>query len=144
MTEQKHTGGCMCGEIRFEAKSPPNPSTVCYCEYCRHAAGAISVAWLTFRAEDFVFTKGNPSSYASSPGVARTFCPKCGTSLTYTNASRKSEIDVTTGSMDHPETYPPSGIVLLSHKVPWDVHPDRPVLFDDANIPKTWPMSPQI
>ena len=137
----RHTGGCMCGEIRFEAKSAPSPSTICYCVYCRHAVGAVSVAWLTFRAADFVLTKGSPASYASSPGVTRTFCPRCGTSLTYSKAGRQSEIDVTTGSMDHPEMYPPSGNVMLSHKVPWDTHPDKPVLFDDAKISKVWPMS---
>ena len=141
MAEQKHVGGCMCGEIRFEAKLPPTLSTICYCVYCRHAIGSASVAWLTFNAADFTFTKGSPASYASSQGVVRTFCSKCGTSLTYTTVRRKNEIDVTTGSMDHPELYPPSGNVMLSHKVPWDIHLDRPVLFDDANISKAWPMS---
>ncbi|GAH68958.1 unnamed protein product, partial [marine sediment metagenome] len=105
-SDHKHTGGCMCGAIRFEVGSPPQTSTVCYCEYCRHSAGAVSVAWLTFRADDFAYTIGSPSSFASSPGVSRTFCSRCGTSLTYTSDRRKGEIDVTTGAMDHPEAYP--------------------------------------
>jgi hypothetical protein len=140
MAEQKHAGGCMCGAIRFEVKSPPNPSTICYCEYCRHAVGAVSVAWLTFRAGDFAFTKGSPASYASSAGVTRTFCPKCGTSLTYANTSRPTEIDVTTGSMDHPEAYPPAGVVFAGHKVPWDVPPNLPSLHDDGKPPRTGPL----
>jgi hypothetical protein len=134
----------MCGAIRFEAKSPPSPSTVCYCEYCRHAVGAASVAWLTFRSADFAFTKGTPSSYASSPGVRRTFCPNCGTSLTYTNARREAEIDVVTGAMDHPEAYPPEGIVFPSRKVPWDVRLDKPVLHDDRNPEVIWPWRPEV
>lgn len=138
MDEQKHIGGCMCGEIRFDSKTPPKLSTICYCVYCRHSVGAASVAWLTFNAENFSFTKGTPTSYASSEGVIRTFCPTCGTSLTYTNETRPNEIDVTTGSMDHPENYPPTGNVMLSHKIPWDVHLDNPILFD-AEMPNTWP-----
>jgi hypothetical protein len=143
MPEQRHTGGCMCGAIRFEARRRPSPSTICYCEYCRHAVGALSVAWLTFRAEDFAFTKGRPASYASSPGVTRTFCPTCGTSLTYTHAGRKEEIDVVTGAMDHPEAYPAEGVVFPSRKVPWDVRPDKPVFHDDKNPEVIWPWDPE-
>jgi len=95
---------------------------------------------LTFAAADFVFTQGEPASYASSPGVVRTFCPKCGTSLTFASADRRSEIDVTTGSMDRPEAYPPDGVVFPKHRVPWDVLPDRPVLHDDDQPVSTWPL----
>ena len=135
----KHTGGCMCGEIRFECQSPPNPSTVCYCVYCRHAVGSVSVAWLTFKAADFAVTKGKPAACESSPGVARTFCGTCGTSLTYTHAARATEIDVTTGSMDHPELYPPSGVVMPSHRVHWDMLPTDTVLHDDPGMDRSWP-----
>ena len=141
--ESRHTGGCMCGEIRYQAKAPPQSSTICYCVWCRHSAGAVSVAWLTFRAEDFAVTKGQPASYASSPGVVRTFCPRCGTSLTYKLERRKGEIDVTTGSTDRPEDYPPDGAVFPSHKVAWDVLPDRPTLHDDGKRPESWLPGPQ-
>ena len=137
--DTRHTGGCMCGEIRFEVKSAPINSCVCYCVYCRHSAGAISLAWLTLKLEDFVYTHGSPSTYASSPGVVRTFCPKCGTSLTYAHADHKDEIEVTTGSMDNPEMYPPSGIVMPSHRVTWDVPLDLPVLYDNPQMDQSWP-----
>lgn len=110
----------MCGEVRFEAAAAPKASTVCYCHYCRKAAGAMSVAWLTFAGDQFCYTKGRPAEYNSSPGVTRTFCPRCGTSLTYINSSRPEEIDVTTAAMDAPEAYPPRGIVFPDRKVSWD------------------------
>ena len=131
MTEIKIAGGCLCGAIRFNATAAPTKSTVCYCQYCRRAFGAQSVAWLTFEVSDFACIKGKPASYASSPPVVRTFCDTCGTSLTYTNSARPDEIDVATAIFDDPDPYPPEGIVFPSRKLAWDTCLDRPVLHDD-------------
>jgi hypothetical protein len=96
MPETEILGGCMCGAIRCRATEPPCVSTVCHCQDCRRGAGAQSVAWVTFPAESFAFIQGEPARFRSSPPVERTFCGRCGTSLTYQNADRGHEIDITT------------------------------------------------
>ncbi len=112
-------GGCMCGEVRYRATCEPSHSTICHCSDCRKAAGAQSVAWLTFPAESFSFVKGSPGVYRSSEHVERTFCPPCGTSLSYRNDHRPDAVDVTTGSADDPEPFPPKEQVFPDEKISW-------------------------
>jgi hypothetical protein len=69
--------------------------------------------------EHFLFTRGEPKVYRSSPKVQRTFCPNCGTSLTYKNEERKGETDITTGSLDHPEKYPPTQDYYCRDRLAW-------------------------
>ena len=112
-------GGCMCGQIRYRLLSEPIYSTMCHCSDCRRACGAQAVAWITVRNEHFSFTSGEPRCYQSSAGVERTFCPVCGTSLTYRNKDRAQEIDITTGSLDYPEKYPPTQDYFCRDRLPW-------------------------
>jgi hypothetical protein len=123
MSDAPVTGGCYCGEIRYEADPPVLHSTVCYCANCRRAAGAQSVAWMTFRSSGFRLTKGNPVRYRTDTEAWRTFCGSCGTSLTYENDDRPEDIDITTGSTDDPAAHPPTKPIFDDERLTWDVHP---------------------
>ena len=112
-------GGCLCGAVRYRASGESDPRTLCHCNSCRRAAGAPVVAWTTFPPARFAFTKGNPARYRSSPPVERTFCPTCGTPLTYRHASFPDELDVTVASLDDPSAFPPADHIWVSEKVPW-------------------------
>ena len=79
MSETEYEGGCLCGAVRFRAAGPASNATLCHCTSCRRAAGAPVVAWLTFAAPRFAFTRGDPVRYRSSPLVVRSFCGRCGT-----------------------------------------------------------------
>jgi len=112
-------GGCMCGKIRFKLTTAPIHQTNCHCADCRRAVGAQAVAWVTVPKERFVVTQGNPKPFISSPKAARTFCENCGTSLTYTNIDRPNDIDITTGSLDKPEAFPPNKDVFPRERLHW-------------------------
>jgi hypothetical protein len=112
-------GGCFCGAIRYEADVAPLGSMVCHCRSCRRLAGAPVVAWLTFARDRLRFTRGAPMQFHSSAHVTRTFCPGCGTPLTYANASTGEEIDVSTCTLDEPEAFPPTYHSWLSHDLSW-------------------------
>ncbi|GEC55162.1 hypothetical protein ABIF38_007932 [Bradyrhizobium japonicum] len=52
------TGGCHCGEIRYEVTGEPVVHALCHCTDCRRHAGPPMVGWVTV-AEDMVkVTKG--------------------------------------------------------------------------------------
>jgi hypothetical protein len=51
--------------------------------------------------------------------VVRTFCGRCGTSLTYEVEQRAAEIDITTASLDDPEAFPPTKAVFEEQKLSW-------------------------
>ena len=117
-------GGCLCGATRYRIDAVILNTGICHCETCRRAAGAQSVAWLTVPASGFRFDIGRPAIFASSPGVERTHCPTCGTSLTY--RSEAEMIDVTIGSLDDPEAVPPTQEIWLEHRLTWEaIDPSR-------------------
>jgi len=118
-------GGCLCGAIRYRVEGQPSNSMICHCRSCRRAAAAPIVAWVTFEKQRFRLLKGEPTAFRSSPPVQRTFCPACGTPLTYEHQDRAASIDITTCSLDVPETFPPTHHSYLSDDIAW-VH------FDDG------------
>lgn len=111
-------GGCLCGRVRYRAGGQPSHATLCHCRTCRKAAGAPMVAWVTFPVDDFAITSGTPVEYRSSP-VVRTFCGSCGTPLTYVHADFPSGVDVTTCSLDDPESLPPADHTWTSSRLRW-------------------------
>lgn len=119
MPTTKIEGGCMCGKVRYMLTTVPTFSTVCHCSDCRHASGAHLVAWVTVPVQHFVVSEGEPNHYQSSPNVLRTFCSTCGTTLTFRHEEHSSGIDITTGSLDNPEQFPPTKDVFVRDKLSW-------------------------
>ena len=77
------------------------------------------MAWITVKPSEFVWEKGEPKRYQTDTRAYRTFCGACGTSLTYENDERPNEIDITTGSLDDPERFPPNRDVFPEEKLSW-------------------------
>jgi hypothetical protein len=112
-------GGCFCGAIRYEAGSAPFDETVCHCTICRRTTGAPFVAWFSVPRSGFQFLQGSPTRFRSTAKGTRTFCPCCGTQLTFEHDDLLDEIDVTTCSLDEPELVPPRDHTRTSSKLRW-------------------------
>lgn len=119
MNEQRYSGGCLCGRVRFEVSGPGIDLCYCYCSSCRRAAGAPLVAWGTFARIGFRVTRGALTEFRSSPKVWRGFCAACGGALTYRHESRADEIDVTLASLDEAARLAPQMHVWVGDKLPW-------------------------
>jgi hypothetical protein len=120
MDPDPREGGCLCGRVSYKVAGEPLGSAICHCESCRKASGAQSVAWLTFISDGFSFVSDEPREYRSSPGVSRTFCESCGTSLTYRSDDEPDSIDVTTASLRRPDEFPPTRHIWLEDKLAWE------------------------
>ena len=112
-------GGCLCGDIRYRLIGPPLVTSYCHCRSCRLATGAPAAAWVIVRDGDFVIERGTPAMFRSSPDVERTFCGRCGTSLTYRRGDRSASIDIHTATLDDPDAFPPAREIWLEHKIAW-------------------------
>ena len=120
-------GGCLCGAVRYRVSGAPRATSLCHCESCRRATGGPSLAWAIFAEEDVEIVAGALAVYASSPGVERGFCARCGTSLTYARANRPGLFDVTTASLDDPEAFPPDKEIWVEQRLSWQAaNPARP------------------
>ena len=57
--------------------------------------------------------------FASSPGVVRSFCSACGTSLSYQSTRWPEDIHLMVGALDQPETLPPEFHIFFDERLPW-------------------------
>lgn len=119
MQEQRTTGGCQCGTIRYEITGTPLMTALCHCSMCRKASAAPAVAWAMFEAAQVSFTKAPPTLHASSPEARRGFCAACGTPISFTASFIPGLIDITIGSLDAPEAMPPQLHYWDSRRLPW-------------------------
>jgi hypothetical protein len=112
-------GRCFCGFIQYRADGAPFNQTNCHCSICRRLSGAPFVTWFTVPSASFQFLSGQPSSVHSSDHGTRTFCPRCGTPLTFRSSHAPDEIDITVGSLNDPDALPPRDHTWTSAKVSW-------------------------
>ncbi len=121
------TGGCLCGAVRYEATEPPQKAGYCHCRKCQKRTGNLFYPYTSFRREAFRFTQGEPKFYRSSEWCECGFCANCGTHLIVQYLHDNDTGIVSTGSLDHPEDWPPMKHVGIESQVPWLViHDDLP------------------
>lgn len=117
-------GGCLCGAVRYSAAALPRVCTLCHCRSCRLASGAPSVAWVVFGTGEVAF-EGERRVFASSPGVTRSFCPRCGTSLTWQRDDQPGSIDLQAVTLDDASAFPPTKEIWLEERIAWEAtNPD--------------------
>ncbi|MGE0256017.1 MAG: GFA family protein [Alphaproteobacteria bacterium] len=130
MSDARLTGGCLCGAVRYAVSGPSYLTGFCHCRSCRRASGAPAVVWATYAEGDFAVTEGAPAVFASSPGVARSFCARCGTPLAYRADFLPGLVDVTVGSLDDPAAEPPTMHYWCAERLAWlrfaDALPEHP------------------
>jgi hypothetical protein len=112
-------GGCFCGFLRYQIQGTPYYETNCHCSICRRTTGAPFVAWFTVPTDALRFTAGEPVRFASSHHGTRSFCPRCGTQLTFQSSRADGDVDVTTCSLDDPERVPPRDHTRTSSQLSW-------------------------
>jgi hypothetical protein len=112
------SGGCYCGHVRYETMGSPFHETVCHCSICRRMSGAPMVGWFSVSRTQFRFVQGEPTQFRS-PKAVRSFCPRCGTQLTFAADDFPDEIDVTIASLDDPNALPPRDHSYVGTKLRW-------------------------
>jgi hypothetical protein len=118
-TDPVFSGSCTCGGVAFEARGLPKWVGICHCADCRRATGGSIVAAAGF-AKDRVRLEGRSlAEFSSSPGVVRSFCAACGTSLSYQNARWPDDVHLMVGAFDQLETLQPQFHIYFDERVPW-------------------------
>ncbi|MBM3540868.1 MAG: GFA family protein [Alphaproteobacteria bacterium] len=114
-----HTGGCLCGAVRFRTTGPLGPVSHCHCTMCRKASGAPVVTFTRVGMSEFAFTKGKPKEYRSSKGGRRGFCAKCGSQLCFMYDAKPDSIGLNVGCFDEPERLKPVRHIYSETMIPW-------------------------
>lgn len=126
MAHETLRGHCCCGFIQYEVQGPFFHETNCCCHICSRAAGAPFVPWATVERSKFRVLAGQPASFQSSLEGTRTFCPRCGTPLTFTTTRYPDDIDFTICTLESPAAVAPRDVTFATSMPPW--LPDFPHL----------------
>jgi hypothetical protein len=130
--EQTLRGGCLCGQLRYEA-SDRIDAGYCHCRLCQRSSGAPVLAWVSFPVDRFTFLEGEPATHASSAIGRRQFCPSCGTQIGFCDTRTPARIDVNIASLDDPAAIEPEYHIWTSSQLPWlHIADDLPRYADDG------------
>ena len=119
MTDETTTGGCLCGRVRFRCSGTPFWVSFCHCGDCRKASGGAFMVFAGYRRDKIEMLGDAPAVFESSPGVRRSFCPNCGSPLSYENDGLPGEVYVYAGVLDGAELLALSCHAWASRRLPW-------------------------
>ena len=92
-------GGCLCGQVRFEADAPLRDVFACHCSQCRKTSGhfwaATSVPLDRFRLTESAGLRW----FQSSAQARRGFCGACGSSLFWEPVG-EARISIAAGALE--------------------------------------------
>lgn len=122
MTETRG-GRCLCGAVRFRAVGAPRFVAHCHCESCRRQTSSPFTTYAGYAAADVSFEGLPLSRHVSSPGVVRSFCPRCGAPMAYEGPRWPGEVHLFAAAFDDPASLAPSLHVNTAEALPW-IHMD--------------------
>lgn len=104
------TGGCLCGNVRLEARGRPYRVGLCHCLDCRKHHGALFHASAIY-PQEAVTVEGETRDYAG-----RFFCPRCGSSVFSRSGD---EVEVHLGALDAPDRFTPTYELWTVRREAW-------------------------
>ena len=119
------TGGCFCGEIRYEISNEPVLQVLCFCK--DKTSGTAGYAGYMVDQADFRVVSGDPKVHrkVSKEGrtVKRNFCAECGSNLW--GATEFGLISVAAGTLDNPNLFKPTKKTFVDDAPHWARVPEE-------------------
>ena len=128
---ETHSGGCLCGSVRYRVEGPLRDVITCHCGECRRMHGgaapytACPADRLELVADDGLAWIASP---ASTTSAERAFCRHCGSSL-FWRAPGRDTVSIAAGTVDEPSGLAASGHIWWDARADWEVPdglPTRP------------------
>ncbi|KAJ5443187.1 hypothetical protein N7445_004300 [Penicillium cf. griseofulvum] len=114
------TGSCACHYINYTTSTPPTCLVNCHCTTCRKQAGAPYQTWAFFATDDIRWNI-NPTKGRATDVATRSFCPRCGSTLSMLQHRDQKSIAIAAGTLDEGKTQIPlpSHHIFISEKASW-------------------------
>ena len=101
MTE--FSGGCLCGDIRYEVAGDLVRIVNCHCDDCRKVTGAAFATNIFVKFDDLNVTQGETAKFEHTANSGnqriKEFCPRCGSQL-FSYSVGRDITSVKAGSID--------------------------------------------
>ena len=108
-TKEIHSGGCLCGAVRYEVRGRLRDVVNCYCGMCQKLHGGFGPHSKADKADLVITEDRGLRWYESSTRARRGFCGLCGSSLFWEPANQPGT-GILAGSLDQP-----SGLKTIGH-----------------------------
>lgn len=117
------TGGCQCGELRYQFSADPLFAGNCHCRECQKATGgaytpALAVPVNAVKITGAVKYYERPADSGNT--FSRGFCPTCGGRVFGRSSGYPQFILITAGSLDDPSRFKPTMDFFTTSAQPWD------------------------
>jgi hypothetical protein len=130
---ERHTGGCLCGAVRYEAKGEPLYTGHCYCADCRKVSGSGFIPFMSYPAGAVRFsgrTLKFTSKSARGSNAVRNSCPVCGGLVFGGEVGIDDSFTIYAGSLDDPSFFHPQIAIFARDRPDWAVIPPGLTVFD--------------
>ena len=118
----KLTGGCYCGQLRYEVEGNPIMQGQCHCRECQYITGGAPNLFMLMPAAGLRYTKGAPKQFKRRDlehPVTRDFCETCGTHVI--TRPNMPAVVVKIGTLDDPKQFGPQMAIYTVDKQPFHV-----------------------
>lgn len=116
----KHSGSCLCGQVKYEVTGAFEQFFLCHCSHCRKGSGSAHCANLFSNTAQLTWLQGkdNVRTYTiPNTRHCRSFCSNCGAALP-TQAG--GMLVLPAGSLDSDVTIKPTAHLHIASKANWD------------------------
>ncbi len=119
------TGGCYCGELRYQADITGAPVALCHCRDCQIFGGSAFRLACAVRPDRFEITQGDPKYFEKTADSGRVrrmvFCGTCGTHIGSAPAQSgpRDFFSIRVSTAEQFGELVPSGEVYCRSKLAW-------------------------
>jgi hypothetical protein len=135
MTEssKRYAGGCLCGQLRYEARGEPAYAGYCFCADCRKASGSGFIPFIGVAAAEVSFTgetrQFSSRSFRGGESV-RNFCPACGGLVFGGIVGVDAQHTLYAGSLDDASVFHPQMAIFNRDRPDWVPLPEGLTVFE--------------
>lgn len=142
------TGGCACGDMRYELTAPPMFVHCCHCLDCQRQTGSAFAVNALIETDRIRVLSGEPEPVGVPTDSGRPHdiyrCPRCRTALWSDYGRRPYLRFVRAGTLDRPALVRPDVHIYTRSKLPWVALPPGVPAFTEYYEPKAlWPPEAQ-
>ncbi len=131
--EQRFSGGCLCGALRYVVDGAPQYMGHCYCADCRKASGSGFIGFIGVASTAVRFTGATrifSSRSASGTDAVRNFCAVCGSLVFGGMVGKDTSHTIYAGSLDDPALFQPSIAIFARGRPAWAIIPPGLTVYE--------------
>jgi hypothetical protein len=128
------SGGCQCGQLRYEIRAEPMSVYICHCTECqRQSGGAFGMSMVVPRPS-LVYVSGKPATWSRTSDRGNVLdgdmCATCGVRIAHHPKVNPAVSILKPGTLDDTRWLVPVGHIWTRSAQPWVPIPEDTVNFE--------------